>query len=126
MFLNRGVIRPRSASEGPETLFLQKCVFPGGALSHLDEVIREGERAGLEVVALRDLRFHYALTCRRWVENLQRNAEHCRVLVGEMSYRTWLLYLAGSAVNFEDGYTGAAQVLFSKPRQAAKSSGLCV
>ncbi len=27
LFLNRGVMRPRSASEDPETLFLQKCVF---------------------------------------------------------------------------------------------------
>ncbi len=116
LFLNRGVVRPRGASDDSETLFLQKRVFPGGELSHLDEVIREGERAGFEAVGLRDLRLHYALTCRRWVQNLQRNADHCRVLVGEMSYRTWLLYLAGSAVNFEDGYTGAAQVLFSKRR----------
>lgn len=37
-------------------------------------------------------------------------------LVGEASYRTSLLYLAGSTVNFEDWHTGAAQVFFSKHR----------
>ncbi len=116
LFLNRGVVRPRGISDNPETFFLQKCVFPDGELVHLDDVIREGMRAGFDVVGLRDFRLHYALTCRRWVQNLQKNADHCRALVGERTFRTWLLYLAGSAVNFEDGRTGAAQVLFSKRR----------
>ena len=116
LFLNRGIVRPRGVSDGPETLFLQKRVFPGGELVHLDDVIREGERAGFEVVGLRELRIHYTLTCRHWVKNLQRNAAQCRALVGEATHRTWLLYLAASAVSFEDGLTGAAQVLFSKRR----------
>lgn len=114
LFINRGVVRPQGVSDGPETFFLQKHVFPGGELVHLDDVIREGERAGFHAIGLRDLRSHYALTCRRWVENLQGNAAHCRVLVGEPIYRTWLLYLAASATSFEDGHTGAAQVLFEK------------
>ncbi len=116
LFVNRGVIRPVGISDTPETLFLQKHVFPGGELVHLHDVIREGERAGFDVVGLRDLRLNYALTCRKWVANLQRNAESCRALIGDMSFRIWLLYLAASAVNFEDGTTSAAQVLFSKSR----------
>ncbi len=115
LFLNRGVVRPQEFSDGPETLFLQRYVFPDGDLVHLDDVIREGERAGFDVVGLRDLRLHYALTCRRWVENLQRNADHCLTTIGEAAYRTWLLYLAASTVNFEDGQISASQVLFSKP-----------
>jgi cyclopropane-fatty-acyl-phospholipid synthase len=116
LFLNRGVIRPQGVSDGPDTLFIQRSVFPGGELVHLDDVVREGQRAGFDVVGLRDLRRHYALTCKAWVKNLQKNAAHCRALVGEETYRTWLLYLAGSAVGFEDGRTGAAQVLFLKHR----------
>ena len=118
LFLNRGVVRPRASHDGPDTLFVQKRVFPGGELLYLDEIIRAGENAGFEVVGLRDLRTHYALTCQRWVENMQWNAERCRALVGEALYRTWLLYLAGSAVNFEKGALGASQVLFSKRRSA--------
>lgn len=116
LFLNRGVIRPQGVSDGPDTLFIQKSVFPGGELVHLDDVVREGERAGFDVVGLRDLRRHYALTCKAWVANLQRNALKCRDLVGETTYRTWLLYLSASTISFEEGRTGAAQVLFLKHR----------
>lgn len=114
LFLNRGVIRPHGVSDGPDTLFLQKNVFPGGELVHLDDVVREGERAGFETSGMEDLRKHYALTCRAWVKNLRQHADSCRSLVGESTYRTWLLYLAASTVGFEDGRTSAAQVLFVK------------
>lgn len=62
LFLNRGVVRPKGVSDGPETLFLQKNVFPGGELVHLEDVTREGERAGLDVIGVEDLHKHYALT----------------------------------------------------------------
>jgi cyclopropane-fatty-acyl-phospholipid synthase len=114
LFLNRGIVRPQGVEDGAETLFLEKNVFPGGELVHLDDVVREGERAGFEVVAMEDFRLNYALTCRAWVRNLEARAETCRRLVGDVVYRTWLLYLAASAVSFEDGHTGAAQVLFAK------------
>jgi cyclopropane-fatty-acyl-phospholipid synthase len=114
LFLNRGIVRPQGVGDGPETLFLEQNVFPGGELVHLDDVVREGERAGFEVVAMEDFRLNYALTCRTWVRNLEACAETCRNLAGDVVYRTWLLYLAASAVSFEDGHTGAAQVLFAK------------
>ncbi len=113
-FLNRGLVRPHGISDGPDTLFIQNNVFPGGELVHLDDVVREGERAGFDVIGVRDLRQHYALTCRAWVKNLQRNAVNCRDLVGHDTYRTWLLYLAGSAVGLEDRQIGAVQVVFHK------------
>ena len=115
LFLNRGVVRPQSITDGPDTLFVQRSVFPGGELVHLDDILREGERAGFEPIGMRDLRIHYALTCKAWVANLRRNQEQCRGLVGDRIYRTWLLYLAASAVEFEEGRTSAAQVLFLKP-----------
>jgi cyclopropane-fatty-acyl-phospholipid synthase len=115
LFLNRGVVRPRGVGDAPDTLFVQESVFPGGELVHLDEVIRAGERAGFEVVGLRSLSQDYALTCRAWVRNLQNNAVRCRAFVGDAGYRTWLLYLAASAVAFEDGRIAAAQVVLHKP-----------
>lgn len=114
LFLNRGIVRPQGVSDDLETLFLQKNVFPGGELAHLDDVVREGERAGFEVVAMEDFRLSYALTCRAWTRNLENRADTCRRLAGDSTYRTWLLYLAASAVSFEDGLTGAAQVLFAR------------
>jgi cyclopropane fatty-acyl-phospholipid synthase-like methyltransferase len=35
-------------------------------------------------------------------------------LVGQEAYRTWLLYLAASAVAFEDGQTDVYQVLCAR------------
>lgn len=113
-FLNRGIVRPASVGDGVETYFLEKYVFPGGELVHLDDVVREGERAGFEVLSVENVRRHYGLTCRAWVKNLQEQADICKRLVGEFTYRIWLLYLAASAVNFEDAGTSAMQVLFAK------------
>jgi cyclopropane-fatty-acyl-phospholipid synthase len=106
------------AREGSRTgqthSLFKKSVFPGGELVHLDDMVREGEQAGFHVIGMRDLSGHYALTCRAWVENLQQNAVRCCELAGRATYRTWLLYLAASAVGFEDGRIGAAEVLFRK------------
>ncbi|MGH9665622.1 MAG: class I SAM-dependent methyltransferase, partial [Bryobacteraceae bacterium] len=120
LFLNRGVVRPERTTDGAETLFLQKRVFPGGELARLSEVVRIAGRAGFEVLSVKDLRLHYARTCRAWVEHLQRNAGECRNLVDDATYRTWLLYLAASAVNFEDGKTDATELVLAKsPRNNA-------
>ncbi len=114
LFLNHGIIRPEFVTDGAQTLVLQRRVFPGGELAHLSDVIRAAELAGFEVLDLEDLRPHYALTCRAWVERLQRNAAGCLAAVGTETYRTWLLYLAGSAASFEDGLTSVCQLLLAK------------
>lgn len=114
-FLNRGIVRPETISDDPETLFLRKSVFPGGELVHLSDTLREAERAGFQTLQMEDLREHYALTCRAWVARLQENVQECMRLVGGVTYRTWLLYLAASVVSFEDGISDAAQLTFAKP-----------
>ncbi len=118
-FLNRGIVRPEGVSDGPETLFLQRNVFPGGELAHLADVVREAEHARFEVERMEDFRRHYALTCRAWVARLRQHADACRCLVSERTLRTWLVYLAASAVCFENGTTDAVQVLLRKrPRSS--------
>jgi cyclopropane-fatty-acyl-phospholipid synthase len=114
LFLNRGIVRPQLESYSPETLFVQRYVFPGGGLTPLADVVRDAEREGFEVVSMESVRRHYARTCRAWVANLMANAERCRQLVDEVTYRTWLLYLAASAVNFEDGRIDCVEVVFGK------------
>jgi cyclopropane-fatty-acyl-phospholipid synthase len=114
IFLNRGIVRPEGVSDDRETLFLQRNVFPGSQLVHLADVVREGELAGFDVLGMEELRMHYARTCRAWVERLRANENACQQLVGATTYRTWLLYLAVSSVNFEAALTGAAQVTFLK------------
>ena len=114
IFLNHGIVRPEFVTDGAQTLFLQRKVFPGGELTHLSGVIRAAELTGFEILDLEDLRPHYALTCRSWVERLQRNVAACLETVDRETYRTWLLYLAGSAASFEDGLTSVSQLLLAK------------
>lgn len=114
LFLNHGITRPASVQSDASSMFIARKVFPGGQIVRLEDVIRAAECAGFEVQDVENLRRHYALTCRAWVERLNAHREACVESVGEESWRTWKLYLAGSAVAFEDGGLGLHQVLLSK------------
>jgi cyclopropane-fatty-acyl-phospholipid synthase len=114
LLLNHGIMRPQSVGGSQEFYFLRRHVFPGGELVHLCDTIRAAEEAGFEVLDVENLRPHYALTCRAWVRGLQQNEEPCLRAIGMEWYRTWLLYLAASALNFEDGQTDVHQVLMAK------------
>lgn len=114
LFLNHGIVRPEGIRNGPETRFLREYVFPGGELAHLSDVIRIAGDSGLEVLDVENLRPHYAMTCRRWVERLVENEERCVKTAGLRTYRTWLLYLSASALSFERGETDVYQVLMAR------------
>jgi cyclopropane-fatty-acyl-phospholipid synthase len=114
LFLNSGIVRAQTSKDGPETLFVQRWVFPGGELPRLSDVVRNAELAGFEVMGVENMRLHYALTCRDWVARLQQNARNCLRHVDPETYRTWLLYLAGSALSFEQGDIGDYQLLMRK------------
>lgn len=112
LFLNHGIVRPQCVRTGPETVFLAGRVFPGGELVRLTDVIRCAEHVGFEVADLENLRPHYALTCRAWVNRLTVTREKCLECIDRETYRTWLLYLAASAASFESGETEVHQILF--------------
>jgi cyclopropane-fatty-acyl-phospholipid synthase len=107
-------VRPENVSDDPQTWFLLKRVFPGGELAHLADVVRAAESAGFEILNLENLRSDYARTCREWVSRLRQNEAVCVRLVGDETYRTWLLYLAASAANFDAGSTDVYSILMTK------------
>lgn len=114
LLLNSGIMRPEGVSDDPQTWFLLRRVFPGGELAHLSQVIRAAEKAGFVVVRIESLRKNYARTCQEWVARLRRNRDACIALVGEQIYRTWLLYLAASAISFEQGRTNVFSILLAR------------
>jgi cyclopropane-fatty-acyl-phospholipid synthase len=114
LYLNHGIVHEFHWKPTSQTEFLYRHVFPNGDLAGLSETVTEMERAGLEIVDIEALRLHYARTCRHWVERLRERADEARALVGERTYRTWLLYLTCSAVAFEAGSIGLYQVLMRK------------
>jgi len=114
LLLNHGIARPQDTRDDSSTVFLHRHVFPGGELPQLADIVRSAERAGVEVLDVENLRPHYAMMCAAWVANLMRHRSTCLTLVDGVTYRTWLLYLAASAVSLERGETELYQTLLAK------------
>jgi len=114
LFLNHGITRPAPVQSDAQSLFIARAVFPGGQIVNLHDVIHAAENAGFEVLDVENLRRHYALTCRAWVDRLTAQREACLQVVDQVTWRTWQLYLAGSSIAFDEGGLGLHQVLMAK------------
>jgi len=105
--------------------FIEKYIFPGGELLHVTEVLRATAAAGLEMVDTENLRPHYARTLWAWSDSLEAQLDEAkRVLHGaggrqgenaERILRAYRLYLAGSAMSFEQGWIALHQMLSTRP-----------
>jgi cyclopropane-fatty-acyl-phospholipid synthase len=104
--------------------FIDSFVFPDGELHEVGSVVSAMQREHFEVRHLESIREHYALTLRHWVRNLEAQWDAAVALstVGRAS--VWRLYMAASAVNFEDGNTQVHQVLGVKPDGGASGMPL--
>jgi cyclopropane-fatty-acyl-phospholipid synthase len=97
-------------------------VFPDGELHEIGSVVSHIQKAGFEARHVEGLREHYALTLRSWVHNLEAAWSQAVAEVGEGRARVWRLYMAASAVGFEDGIIQIHQVLAVRAEQG--TSGL--
>lgn len=95
--------------------FIPRYVFPDGEMISLGEMVDALESARFEVLDVEALRRHYALTLRSWVGRLEQNWEEAVQLAGAGRARVWRLYMAASAIGFENGLTGVNQVLVRRP-----------
>ena len=138
LFLNHGISRralAQQAADGPDTkpsrrrtswqqlversilgsgAFVGLYVFPDGELTPASEVNMLAETAGFEVRDVENLREHYALTLRHWVNRLAAHQNEATQRVGEATYRTWRLCMAASAYGFQTGQVNVNQTLLSK------------
>jgi cyclopropane-fatty-acyl-phospholipid synthase len=94
--------------------FIPRYVFPDGEMISLGEMVRALESGGFEVLDVDALRRHYALTLRAWVRRLEENWDEAVKLTSLGRARVWRLYMASSALGFEDGLTGVNQILVKK------------
>ena len=104
--------------------FIEKYIFPGGELLHVTLVLRETAAAGLEMVDTENLRPHYARTLWAWSDALEAQLPRARQVLrdstgdegrAERVLRAYRLYLAGSAMCFEQGWISLHQMLSTKP-----------
>jgi len=94
--------------------FIDAYVFPDGELVPLGTTVTLLEQAGFEVRDVQALREHYARTLRAWVANLESEWPAAVRLAGAGRARVWRLYLAASALAFEQARIGVNQVLCVK------------
>jgi cyclopropane-fatty-acyl-phospholipid synthase len=111
--LNHQISRRPVSDEGSYHVdeFIDRYVFPDGELAPLGSTVSVLEEAGFEVRDVESLREHYALTLRQWVANLEAHWDEAVALTSPGRARVWRLYMAASALSFEQNQIGVNQVL---------------
>lgn len=125
LFLNHGITHDTAGwNTGLNSNFLAKWVFPDGELDRVSSIQGGMEAAGFEIIDVEAMRSHYALTLRRWVDRLQSVHSDAVQHVSETTYRVWVMYMAASAIEFENGGTGIHQILAGKTRDMKRTDTL--
>jgi cyclopropane-fatty-acyl-phospholipid synthase len=120
VFLNHGIAASAlHRRKGPS--FIDKYVFPDGGLVPLNATVRAAENSGFEVRDVESLREHYARTLRHWGQRLETHSDEAKRITSETRYRTWRIYMAGSAHAFATGRVNLYQVLLSKAEKGNAS-----
>lgn len=95
--------------------FIERYIFPGGELLHVSHALEVMAEAGLEPLDIENLRPHYARTLWAWSDALEAQLDAARRLTSEAVLRAYRLYLAGSAMCFEQGWISLNQILAARP-----------
>jgi cyclopropane-fatty-acyl-phospholipid synthase len=118
--LNHAISSPQGSRLGRRS-FMNRYVFPDGELLDVGDVALAMQRAGFELRDVESLREHYARTLRSWVANLEGSWDTAVAQVGPARARVWRLYMAASAIGFEDGGVAIHQVLGVVPDGMGRS-----
>ena len=124
LFLNHGICWPGTNRRHQRVLsrlpflrknFIQRYVFPDLDLLPLHVILRAAGRVGFEVRDVENLREHYAITLRHWLEGLNARWEEAVREVGEPTARLWRVYLAFSSASFAAADINLIHTLFARP-----------
>jgi cyclopropane-fatty-acyl-phospholipid synthase len=98
----------RAPGGGP---FIESYIAPDMDMRPVGETVRLIENAGFEVTGVQGMREHYVRTIGAWLDNFEANLPAVADLLTPEQVRVWRLYLAGSALAFEQGRMGVDQIL---------------
>ena len=113
----RGLIHSIGRSHpSPVDPWISKRIFPGGYIPSLGDMTSIFEPSGFSILDVENLRFHYARTCREWLQGFERVSSKVRDMYGDEFVRAWRLYLAGSSAGFQSGSLQLYQVVFAPPQ----------
>ncbi|MBV6288196.1 SAM-dependent methyltransferase [Pseudomonas aegrilactucae] len=96
--------------------FIQRYIFPGGALPSVSVLLHVlGRDTDLNLHHMEDFGLHYARTLRCWHHNLQKARQPLQALGYDDSfYRLWEFYLCYCEGGFMERAIGTAQLLLAK------------
>lgn len=94
--------------------FVHRYVFPDGEPVPIVTMLQAAESGGFEVRDVENLREHYIYTLQHWLRRYEEHAAEAKRLVGEVTYRSWRLYLAVALHEFEVGTAQLYQTLLVK------------
>ncbi|MEX1056649.1 MAG: cyclopropane-fatty-acyl-phospholipid synthase family protein [Natronospirillum sp.] len=103
--------------------FIQKYIFPGGALPSVARITRElSSTTDMTVKHLEDFGLHYAQTLRDWRESFNRRSETILELGYDESFqRLWNYYFAYCEGGFREHNIGVAQLVLAKTQNRRTS-----
>jgi cyclopropane-fatty-acyl-phospholipid synthase len=110
-----GKLGEPSTSSDP---FTDKWIFPGYHLPSVSEMTAASEKVQLIASDIENLRLHYALTLRHWLERATAARARIEAMYDERFFRMWDFYLAGGIVMFESGAACNYQVQYVRDRNA--------
>src|SRR5450631_1233321 len=97
----------------PFHAWIEQRIFPGAYPPSLGEMMQIFEPSGLSVLDVENIRLHYALTLRHWLDRYRSAEDRVRRMFDDTFVRMWRLYLAGSIAGFETGTLQLFQVVFT-------------
>lgn len=113
----RGLVHSIGQNQArPMTPWAERRIFPGAYPPTLREMMLIFEPHNLSVLDVENLRLHYALTLRHWLERFEDHESEVEKMFDMNFVRAWRLYLASSLASFSSGKLQLFQILFSHPR----------
>ncbi|MDL4775176.1 MULTISPECIES: class I SAM-dependent methyltransferase [Thermomonosporaceae] len=110
--LNHTITRPDNLAPAmKQNGFINRYVFPDGELEGPGYIQSQMNDAGFEIRHQESLREHYARTLLGWCRNLDENWDEAVAEVGDGIARVWRVYMAGSALGFEQNWIQLHQTL---------------
>lgn len=100
--------------------FIQRYIFPGGALPSVELLVCESQQANLRPFGVEDITAHYAETMLRWRNKFKENIADIKKLgCGDTFLRMWDYYLCYCEGGFAEKAIGCVHMQFQKPEARA-------
>jgi cyclopropane-fatty-acyl-phospholipid synthase len=101
--------------------FIESYIAPDMTMRPLPATLEHLERSGFEIRDVTSLREHYVRTIDAWAKRLDDAWEEILYRYGARRARVWRLYLAGSALAFEENRMSVHQVLAVRTPESGRS-----